>query len=110
MNPEDMKEADLTQGQPVDITSHFEGYERMANRFLVAPYPIPRGCVAAYFPEANVLVPIGSVAEKSNTPTSKSVIVTISPSPDVELAGRTLRLEAAEVMHAPVAPALSEGA
>jgi molybdopterin-dependent oxidoreductase alpha subunit len=110
LNPEDMKEAGLTQGQPVDITSHFEGYERMANRFLVAPYPIPRGCVAAYFPEANVLVPIGSVAEKSNTPTSKSVIVTISPSPDVELAGWTLRLEAAEVMHPPVAPALSEGA
>jgi molybdopterin-dependent oxidoreductase alpha subunit len=109
MNHEEMREAGLTQGQPVDITSHFEGYERTANRFLVAPYPIPRGCVAAYFPEANVLVPVGSVAEKSNTPTSKSVLVTISPSPDVELAGRTLRLEASEVIPAPVAAALSEG-
>jgi molybdopterin-dependent oxidoreductase alpha subunit len=97
MNPEDMKEEGLTQGQPVDITSHFEGYERQASRFLVAPYSIPRGCVAAYFPEANVLVPVGSVAEKSNTPTSKSVIVTISPAPDAEIVGRTLRLEAAEV-------------
>jgi molybdopterin-dependent oxidoreductase alpha subunit len=102
MNPEDVKEADLTQGQPIDITSHFEGHERQANRFLVAPYPIPRGCVAAYFPEANVLVPVGSVAEESNTPTSKSVIVTISPSPDVEVVSRTLRIEAAEVRHAPV--------
>ena len=108
MNPEDMKEEGLTQGQPVDITSHFEGYERQANRFLVAPYSIPRRCVAAYFPEANVLVPVGSVAEKSNTPTSKSVIVTISPAPDVELVGRTLRLEAAEVPHSvPVSVAVS---
>jgi hypothetical protein len=37
--------------------------------------------VATYFPEANVLVPIDSVAEKSNTPTSKFVLVTIKPSP-----------------------------
>jgi molybdopterin-dependent oxidoreductase alpha subunit len=95
MNPEDIKQEGLTQGQPVDITSHFEGHERQADRFLVAPYSIPRGCVAAYFPEANVLVPVGSVAEKSHTPTSKSVIVTISPSPDVEAVGRALRLEAA---------------
>lgn len=102
MNPEDIQEAGLTQGQPVDITSHFEGYERQANRFLIAPYPIPRRCVAAYFPEANVLVPVGSVAEKSNTPTSKSVIVTISPSPNVEVVSRALRIEAAEVIQAPV--------
>jgi hypothetical protein len=45
---------------------------------MVAPYRIPRGCVATYFPEANVLVPIGSVAARSNTPTSKYVIVTLS--------------------------------
>ena len=50
MNPEDIEAAGLTQGQPVDITSHFEGYERQANRFIVAPYSIPRGCVAAIFP------------------------------------------------------------
>jgi molybdopterin-dependent oxidoreductase alpha subunit len=110
MNPEDMKDVGVTQGQPVDITSHFEGYERQANRFLVAPYPIPRRCVAAYFPEANVLVPVGSVAEKSNTPTSKSVMVTISPSPDVEIVSRTLFIEAAEVINAPLPAALSEGA
>jgi molybdopterin-dependent oxidoreductase alpha subunit len=103
MNAEDINTSGLTQGQPVDITSHFEGYERQANRFLVAPYPIPRGCVAAYFPEANVLIPVGSVAETSNTPTSKSVIVTVSPSLDVELVSRTLRHEAAEVVNPPLA-------
>jgi len=107
MNPEDIKEDGLTQGQPVDITSHFEGHERQANRFLVAPYSIPRGCVAAYFPEANVLVPVGSVAEKSHTPTSKSVIVTISPSPDVEAVTHALRLEAAEQLTVPGAMPVS---
>jgi molybdopterin-dependent oxidoreductase alpha subunit len=84
MNPEDIREAGFQQGQPVDITSHFEGQEREAQHFLVAPYSIPRQCVATYFPEGNVLVPIGSVAEISNTPTSKSIIVTLTPSPNVE--------------------------
>src|ERR1700730_3315485 len=100
MNPEDMKATGLVQGQPVDITSHFEGSERHADQFLVAPYLIPRGCVAAYFPEANVLVPVGSVAEASNTPTSKSVIVSISPSPDIEGASRRVQAVVSEVLQA----------
>jgi len=61
----------------VDIVSHFKGKTRKATQFVVVPYPIPRKCVATYFPEANVLIPIESVAEKSNTPTSKSVVVTV---------------------------------
>jgi anaerobic selenocysteine-containing dehydrogenase len=103
MNSEDMRAAGLVQGQPVDITSHFEGNERQADRFLVAPYSIPRGCVAVYFPEANVLVPVGSVADKSNTPTSKSVIVSISPSPDIESVSRRVRAEVSEVFQAKAA-------
>ena len=91
MNQLDMKEAGLQQGQLVDITSHFQGQERHAYRFQVAPYSIPRQCVAAYFPEANVLVPVGSVAEISNTPTSKSVIVTVSPSSNLETAADQIR-------------------
>ena len=46
----------------------------------VVPYAIPRGCCATYFPEANVLVPLGAVARKSNTPASKSVVVTVARS------------------------------
>ncbi|HEU4795954.1 MAG TPA: hypothetical protein VFT02_10020, partial [Pyrinomonadaceae bacterium] len=53
------------------------GEERVASQFAVVPYDIPRGCAATYFPEANVLVPVGSVAEKSNTPASKSVVISI---------------------------------
>jgi len=80
LNPEDIAEAGLQQGQMVDLTSHFEGIERIARRFFVAPYPIPRRCAATYYPETNVLVPINSVADRSNTPTSKSIIITIAPS------------------------------
>ena len=78
MHEEDMRAVGLMQGQLVDLTNRFGGVERVARSFMVAPYRIPRGCVATYFPEANVLVPIGSVAAKSNTPTSKYVVVTIA--------------------------------
>ncbi len=93
MNPEDVKAAGLTQGQLVDLTSHFGNDERRhARHFQVAPYPIARGCTATYFPEGNVLVPINSVAERSNTPTSKFVVVSITPSPDAESAAQQIAI------------------
>ena len=79
MHAEDIRAAGLVPGQRVDLTNRHGGTERVARAFMVAPYRIPRGGVATYFPEANVLVPIDSVAAKSNTPTSKYVVVTISP-------------------------------
>ena len=81
MNPDDMGELNLVQGQLVDLTGRFRGETRLAPRFMVAPYELPRRCAATYFPEANVLVPVDSVAEISNTPVSKSVVITIAPSP-----------------------------
>jgi molybdopterin-dependent oxidoreductase alpha subunit len=80
LNAEDIGEQGLAAGQVVDLVSHFEGEERTARRFLVVPYQIPRRCAATYFPEANVLVPLGSVADKSNTPASKSVVISLRPS------------------------------
>ena len=82
MNEEDVRAAGLQKGQLVDLTSHFHGEERTARHFMVAPIQIARGCTATYFPEANVLVPIDSTADRSNTPTSKSLVVSISPSAD----------------------------
>jgi molybdopterin-dependent oxidoreductase alpha subunit len=82
LNPEDMKEAGLSQGQVVDLVSHFEGEERTAHHFIVVAYSIPRRSAATYFPETNVLVPVRSVAEKSNTPTSKSIVISIKPTAD----------------------------
>jgi anaerobic selenocysteine-containing dehydrogenase len=77
LNRKDIELAGLHARQLVDLVSHFNGEERVARRFAVVPYDIPRGCAATYFPEANVLVPVGSVAEKSNTPASKSVVISI---------------------------------
>ncbi|HYG74018.1 MAG TPA: FdhF/YdeP family oxidoreductase [Planctomycetota bacterium] len=78
MNADDMREAKLEQGDIVDLTSHFNGEQRVARKFIVVPYSIARRCTATYFPETNVLVPIGSVAERSNTPTSKYVVITVA--------------------------------
>lgn len=78
MNEDDMGAAGLRSGERVDLTSHFGKKERTALGFQVVPYQLPRGCTATYFPEANVLVPIDSVAERSNTPTSKFVIISIA--------------------------------
>jgi molybdopterin-dependent oxidoreductase alpha subunit len=79
LNPADIKEAGLSEGAVVDLIGHFEGEERIARRFIVVPYSIPRRSAATYFPETNVLVPIRSVAEKSNTPASKSVVISLRP-------------------------------
>ena len=80
MNPDDMREAELTEGMPVDITSHFSGETREAPHFIAVPYDIPRRCLATYYPEANVLVPINHTADKSNTPAYKSIEVSLRPS------------------------------
>ncbi len=77
MNETDMKHLGLQKLDVVDLHSHFEGETRKAYRFLVIPYDIPQQCTATYFPEANVLVPINSTAKISNTPTSKTVIISI---------------------------------
>ena len=79
MNEKNIAELGLHTGQTVDITSHFDDGERHVNAFIVVPYPIPVDCAATYFPEANPLVPLGSVARGSGTPTSKCVIISVRP-------------------------------
>jgi len=79
MNQEDISMLGLRDRQLVNLHSHYGETTRTAHRFVVVPYAIPRGCCAAYFPETNVLIPIDSVADKSHTPTSKSIVVTITP-------------------------------
>ncbi|WP_017537842.1 FdhF/YdeP family oxidoreductase [Nocardiopsis halophila] len=76
VNPEDLKELGLEAGGYVDLVSEWkDGTERRAPHFLVVEYPTARGSAAAYYPETNVLVPLDSTAEVSNTPTSKSIVV-----------------------------------
>ncbi len=77
MNKDDMKQHTLEAGAIVDITSHYKSETRHAPHFVVVPYEIPRQCAAVYYPEGNVLVPINSVAEISNTPAYKSIEVSL---------------------------------
>ena len=81
MNTDDMAEQKLSANDTVDIVSHHLGKQRRAKNFRIVAYDIPRGCLATYFPEANVLVPIDSVAKTSHTPTSKSIIVSLEKVP-----------------------------
>ena len=81
MNQADMNEHQLKQGDIVDLYNDADGRERVAHQFIVVPYPIPKGCTATYFPETNVLVPINDVADKSNTPVSKGVVIKIKKVP-----------------------------
>ena len=71
----------LAAGQLVDITSVWDdATERRVERFMLVEYDIPRGCLGAYYPETNALVPLDSVADGAGTPASKSIPVLISPS------------------------------
>jgi molybdopterin-dependent oxidoreductase alpha subunit len=82
VHPEDLAELGIADGSTVDIVSEWsDGVGRRAEAFRVLGYPTARGCAAAYFPEANVLVPLDSTAAGSNTPTSKQVIVRLEPHP-----------------------------
>ena len=76
----DMDRLGIKTGTMVDLTSHFEGDSQTAPKWRVVEYDIPSGNIATYFPEANCLIPLNSVAEGSNTPTSKSVCVSVQPS------------------------------
>ncbi|RJS46411.1 FdhF/YdeP family oxidoreductase [Nocardioides cavernaquae] len=76
VSPEDIAELGFQDGEQVDIVSVWsDGVERRAPGFTLVGYPASRGSAAAYYPETNVLVPLDSVADISNTPTSKGVLV-----------------------------------
>jgi molybdopterin-dependent oxidoreductase alpha subunit len=79
LNPDDVAELGLIDRQVVDLIGEFCGERRVAPRFVVVPYDIPRRCAATYFPEANVLVPVDSYADGSHTPASKSVVIRVIP-------------------------------
>ncbi len=77
MNPDDMKARALAPAAKVVVTSYWKAEERVLSGLHAIPYDMPRGATAAYFPEANVLVPIGSTAAISNTPTSKAIEISV---------------------------------
>ena len=85
VNPNDLVELGLADEQLVDVHGVYDdGVDRVLHGFRAVAYPTARGCAAAYYPEANVLVPLDQVAEGSNTPVSKAVIVRLEPAHTVE--------------------------
>jgi molybdopterin-dependent oxidoreductase alpha subunit len=80
IHPEDARERGLADGAYADLISEWtDGIERRAPGFRVVHYPTTRGCAASYYPETNVLVPLDSTADTSNTPASKSVVIRLEP-------------------------------
>lgn len=80
VNPPTWRRSKSTDRSQVDLVSIWhDGTERRARQFQVVPYPTPPGSAAAYYPETNGLVPLDSVADHSNTPTSKAVVVRLEP-------------------------------
>jgi anaerobic selenocysteine-containing dehydrogenase len=80
IHPDDIAALGLEAGTVVDLTSVHGDERRSVSGFRLVPYDIPRGCVAAYYPETNPLVPLSSVAEGAGTPTSKAVPVLVTRS------------------------------
>ena len=80
MNKNDISKCNLSKGELVDLSSEMDSGTVLSPDWFVVPYDIPEGNVATYFPESNCLIPLDSVAEKSNTPTSKSVPIGITKS------------------------------
>ncbi|GGL91423.1 formate dehydrogenase [Streptomyces fumigatiscleroticus] len=90
VNPDDMRTLGLAEGARVDLVGVWrDGVERRAEDFRVVGYDTSRGCAAAYYPETNVLVPLDSVADISNTPTSKGIVVRLEAREEAET--RTLQ-------------------
>lgn len=78
MNSDDTVGNGLRRGELVCIQSHFDdGQERKVEDFEVIAYDIPQGCCAGYFPELNALISMKSVADRSLTPTSKFIPITV---------------------------------
>jgi molybdopterin-dependent oxidoreductase alpha subunit len=78
MNIEDIAAAQLRDGQIVALESDAEdGKARRRDGYMVTAYDIPRGCLGAYYPECNVLIPVEHHAEQSHVPAAKSVPVRI---------------------------------
>ena len=76
IHPDDLASLGAKSGDRVNVIGEYDdGVERIAPDFRFVSYDIPRGSVAGYYPELNVLVPLGSAGDQSDTPTSKSVMV-----------------------------------
>ena len=79
MHADDIADAGLAEGQVVALeTDAGDNTLRRRDGLIVTPYDIPRGCLGAYYPECNVLIPLEHHAEQSHVLAAKSVPVRIA--------------------------------
>ncbi|WP_006241252.1 FdhF/YdeP family oxidoreductase [Mycolicibacterium tusciae] len=95
VNKADIDRFGLHEGDRVDLVSEFAGgdgelQERRAKDFMVVAYETPVGNAAAYYPETNALVPLDHVADRSNTPVSKAVVIRLESSAGVRAEDRVV--------------------
>jgi molybdopterin-dependent oxidoreductase alpha subunit len=82
MHRNDIDRFELKEGQLVDLTTAVDdGVERKVEGFRVVAYDIPEGCIAGYYPECNLLLPLWHHAEKSKTPAAKAIPVRVQAQP-----------------------------
>lgn len=87
IHQDDIRALGFRDGDWVDLTTVWDdGHERRAPGFKLVAYDIPRGCLAAYYPETNPLVPLSSIAIAAGTPTSKSIPVVLTPGAELTTA------------------------
>jgi molybdopterin-dependent oxidoreductase alpha subunit len=78
MNADDIARLGLVEDGPVVVTTAgTDNHLRELHGLKVRPYPIPPGCVGAYYPEANVLLPLSHYAKGSKTPAAKNIPVRV---------------------------------
>ncbi|CAO4150494.1 Protein YdeP [Methylorubrum thiocyanatum] len=81
INPDEMRRANLQEGQIVSLVGDAEdGVEREVFGLKVVPFSLPDGCLGAYYPEMNPLMPLSHHDGPSKTPAAKSVPVRIRAS------------------------------
>ena len=64
----------------VHLANYFNGELRNIRKSLVIHYNIPKLCLATYFSEKNILVPLNSIASIPKTPTSKTIVISVKKS------------------------------
>jgi molybdopterin-dependent oxidoreductase alpha subunit len=75
-NPADLADLGLREGDHVDLTAGFDDDPSRAVRgFTLVARDLPRGCLAAYYPEANPLVVLADRDQRSGAPAYKSIPV-----------------------------------
>ncbi len=85
-NPDDIAARGLSSGDRIDLAAAFDaGGERMVRGFTLVARDIPRGCLAAYYPETNILIDLDDRDTRSGTPAYKSVPVRLSAAKDAPL-------------------------